>query len=67
VLIVETEGDEDPRGLLTLLRGEIADWWIPGEVIEVAAMPLAASGKIDKQRLRADYAAGKLKGAPARV
>ena len=67
VLIVETEGDADPKRLLALLRGEIADWWIPGEVIEVAAMPLAASGKIDKQRLRADYAAGLLTEAPARV
>jgi len=67
VLIVETEGDENPQALLKLLRGEVADWWIPDQVIEVAAMPLAASGKIDKQRLRADYAAGKLTGAPARV
>jgi fatty-acyl-CoA synthase len=61
VLIVETEGaDEDPRVLIDLLRGEVADWWIPDQVAEIAAMPLAASGKIDKNRLRADYALGKI-------
>ncbi|NWM10715.1 long-chain fatty acid--CoA ligase, partial [Escherichia coli] len=33
VLIVETQGSEgDPRALLALLRGKVADWWIPGEV-----------------------------------
>ncbi|RYD94623.1 MAG: AMP-dependent synthetase [Sphingomonadales bacterium] len=59
VLIVETEGG-DPQALLAMLRGKIADWWIPSQVIEIPAMPLAASGKIDKMRLRADYAAGLL-------
>jgi fatty-acyl-CoA synthase len=63
VLIVETEGDSDPAALLALLRGKVADWWIPGEVAEVSAMPLGASGKIDKQRLRADYAEGRITGA----
>ncbi len=60
VLIVETDGGEDPQMLLHLLRGKVADWWIPRDVIAVDAMPLAASGKIDKQRLRADYGAGKI-------
>ncbi len=64
VLIVESQG-EDPRALLEMLRGKVADWWIPGEVAEVAAMPLAASGKIDKKRLREDFAEGRI--AAARV
>jgi len=64
VLIVETEGDDSgPQALVGLLRGKVADWWIPREVAEVAAMPLAASGKIDKMRLRADYAEGKIASA----
>ena len=59
VLVVETDVDaDDPRALIGLLRGKIADWWIPDQIAEVSAMPLAASGKIDKNRLRADYAAG---------
>jgi fatty-acyl-CoA synthase len=62
VLIVETDDAQDPQALIGLLRGKVADFWIPGEVAEVAAMPLAASGKIDKQRLRADYAEGRIAG-----
>ncbi|RYE04315.1 MAG: AMP-dependent synthetase [Sphingomonadales bacterium] len=65
VLIVETEGKQNPQALLAMLRGKIADWWIPSQVIEIPAMPLAASGKIDKMRLRADYAAGRLTGETA--
>jgi len=61
VLIVETEGDDqDARALVDLLRGKVADFWLPDQVAEIAAMPLAATGKIDKNRLRADYARGKI-------
>jgi fatty-acyl-CoA synthase len=60
VLIVESDGATEARPLLDLLRGKVADWWIPDRVGEVAAMPLAASGKIDKNRLRADYEAGNI-------
>jgi len=44
--------------LLAALRGRVAAWQLPDRVIEIAAMPLAATGKIDKNRLRADYAGG---------
>jgi fatty-acyl-CoA synthase len=60
VLIVESEGRADLRALLDLLRGKVADWWIPDRVVEISAMPLAASGKIDKNQLRADYEAGNI-------
>ena len=64
VLVVEPRQGErvDPHALIAVLRGKIADWWLPGEVATVAAMPLAASGKIDKNQLRADYANGKIEG-----
>ena len=61
VLIVETAGDDhEPRALVELLRGKVADFWIPDQVARIAAMPLAATGKIDKLRLSADFAAGKI-------
>jgi fatty-acyl-CoA synthase len=63
VLIVETEGEseeQDTRALVDLLRGKVADFWLPDQVAEIPAMPLAATGKIDKNRLRADYARGKI-------
>ena len=43
--------------LLDALRSRVARWWLPDAVVRVAAMPLAMTGKIDKQRLRADHGA----------
>jgi fatty-acyl-CoA synthase len=62
LLIVQPQGgqDPDPQALIGALRGKVADWWIPDRVAWVPAMPLAASGKIDKNRLRADYEAGRI-------
>lgn len=65
MLIVEQAGSADPHALLALLTGKVADWWIPREVIAIPAMPLAATGKIDKPRLRADYAEGLITGRAA--
>src|SRR5262249_5287206 len=58
LLIMEPRRGEtlDVPALLRSLRGKVADWWIPDQVVEVESMPLAATGKIDKARLRADYA-----------
>ena len=44
--------DED---LLGELKGKVASWWIPQEVVRLRAMPLAPTGKIDKLRLRNEY------------
>jgi fatty-acyl-CoA synthase len=43
------------QALLDALRGRIASWWIPDAVVRLPAMPLAATGKIDKLTLRARY------------
>jgi len=58
ILVVEPRKSHplDDKDLLDALRGNVADWWIPDEVIRVAHMPLAATGKIDKNRLRTEYA-----------
>jgi fatty-acyl-CoA synthase len=40
------------------LRGRVASWWIPDAVVRVPSMPLAATGKIDKIRLRAAFGGG---------
>jgi fatty-acyl-CoA synthase len=60
VLVVEPQHSHtlDAKALLAALRGAVADWWIPDQVIQVDRMPLAATGKIDKARLRAEYAKG---------
>ena len=57
VLVIELAPGQafDPDVLLATLRGSVPDWWLPDRVIEVARMPLAATGKIDKAQLRLDY------------
>jgi 3-(methylthio)propionyl---CoA ligase len=62
VLIVESRQGipVDGLALLEFLRGKIASWWLPDQILEIDAMPLAATGKIDKNQLRAHYANGKL-------
>ena len=57
VLLVEIRkgheiSDED---LLAALRGRVASWSVPDRILRLAAMPMAATGKIDKAKLRADH------------
>lgn len=57
ILLVQTRGSDSvsDESLLESLRSRVAPWWIPDAVIRIGNMPLAPTGKIDKQRLRADY------------
>lgn len=57
VLVVETCNPIADDGLRAALKGRVADWWIPDRIERVDAMPLAPTGKIDKQRLRATFGA----------
>jgi fatty-acyl-CoA synthase len=43
--------------ILAFLEGKIARWWMPGEVRFVDDIPLGATGKVDKKRLRETYGA----------
>ena len=47
--------DIDDGTLKASLKGRVADWWIPDRIVRVEAMPLAATGKINKTQLRATY------------
>jgi len=62
VLVVELRPGEsgDAPTWIDALRGKVADWWLPDEVVQLPRMPLAATGKIDKMKLRADYEDGEL-------
>ena len=57
VLIVEMRSGEhlSDEALLAPLRGLVAPWWVPNSVVRLDRMPLAATGKIDKMRLRSEY------------
>lgn len=60
VLIVEPRSGHEVDGerLLAVLRGKVPDWWLPDQIVLIDKMPLAATGKIDKKSLRAQFAAG---------
>jgi fatty-acyl-CoA synthase len=47
-----TVSDED---IVELLRNRVPTWWMPDAVIRLSEMPLAATGKIDKRKLRAEF------------
>ena len=50
ILIVEPRQglSVDAKMLLEFLQGKIAGWWIPEQILQIDAMPLAATGK-DRQ------------------
>lgn len=58
VLVFESRKDHsiEPERVLQTLRGAVPDWWLPEKIIHIERMPLAATGKIDKVRLREHYA-----------
>ncbi|HET7792546.1 MAG TPA: 3-(methylthio)propionyl-CoA ligase [Rhizobacter sp.] len=43
------------EGLLQFFEGKIAKWWTPDDVVFVDAIPLGATGKMLKHRLREQY------------
>lgn len=57
VLIVEFRDDRElsDEDLVAPLRGRVPSWWMPDEVIRLPKLPLAATGKIDKRKLRAEF------------
>jgi fatty-acyl-CoA synthase len=57
ILVVQTREavQISDDALLAPLRGRVAPWWVPDEVIRVERMHLSATGKIDKARLRNEY------------
>ena len=60
VLVVEVrdEAEVSDEEIVAPLKGRVPSWWMPDAVVRLTAMPLAATGKIDKLGLRATYGAG---------
>ncbi|KGF69606.1 AMP-dependent synthetase [Hoeflea sp. BAL378] len=57
VLLVTVRKDQaiGDEALLAALTGRVASWWVPDAVIRLEDMPRAATGKIDKLRLKKLY------------
>lgn len=60
ILLVEMRNGTrlSDEALLAPLRGRVAPWWVPDEVLRLDAIPLAPTGKIDKMRLRSEFGNG---------
>lgn len=52
----------DKQEMLGYLKGKIADWWMPDDVVFVDELPHTATGKLDKKVLRAKYQDYRLPG-----
>ncbi|WP_262690052.1 AMP-binding protein [Kordiimonas aestuarii] len=58
LIVEEREGHTlQDQKLLEFLRRKLPNWWVPDEVVRLPKIPLAATGKIDKMRLRHDFGA----------
>ncbi len=57
LVVVRKPGMEvSKEELLAFYEGRIAKWWTPDDVVFVDAIPLGATGKMLKNRLREQYA-----------
>ncbi len=57
ILVCERPSEGLADEIRTLLSGKIAKWWIPDEIRFADAIPLGATGKIDKKALRLELLA----------
>jgi fatty-acyl-CoA synthase len=56
LVVVKKPGQEVTReALLAFYEGKIAKWWTPDDVLFVPEIPLGATGKIQKNRLREQF------------
>ncbi|KAF0184630.1 MAG: fatty-acyl-CoA synthase [Alphaproteobacteria bacterium] len=57
LLIIQKKPGEEPTkdAVLKFLEGKIAKWWTPDDVAFVDAIPLGATGKINKMALRETF------------
>ncbi len=55
IVALKEGGVADKQALLDFLKGKIASWWMPDDVIFVEEIPHTAIGKINKAALRAQY------------
>jgi acyl-CoA synthetase (AMP-forming)/AMP-acid ligase II len=61
LVVVKRPGQEVTREeVLAFFEGKIAKWWLPDDVVFTEALPMGATGKIQKNRLRDQYREYKL-------
>jgi fatty-acyl-CoA synthase len=53
--VIVLEGVATEADIRAALDGRIPHWWMPDAIVRVERMPLAMTGKVDKQELRRCY------------
>src|SRR5690606_785274 len=56
VLVLKPGATATAAELLEFLAGNVANWWIPDDVVFVDKLPLTATGKLSKLQLRQQFA-----------
>jgi len=57
IVVRELYSSVTAEDILAFLRGAVAKWWLPETISFVSALPLTATGKINKRVLREQFAA----------
>jgi acyl-CoA synthetase (AMP-forming)/AMP-acid ligase II len=55
VVVKKPDAQVTRQDLLQFYEGRIAKWWMPDDVVFVDAIPLGATGKVQKNRLREQF------------
>jgi acyl-CoA synthetase (AMP-forming)/AMP-acid ligase II len=55
IVVKKPNTDVTKEELLKFYEGKIAKWWTPDDVLFVDALPLGATGKVQKNKLRDEY------------
>lgn len=64
LLVVKRQGQDVTREeLLAYFNGKVAKFWMPDDVVFVEALPMGATGKVQKNRLREQFREHKLPSA----
>ncbi|WP_282608905.1 3-(methylthio)propionyl-CoA ligase [Pelagibius sp. Alg239-R121] len=55
LVVPRPEAEPDSESIRAYLSDQVAKWWLPDDIIFVESLPLGATGKILKNRLREEY------------
>ncbi len=56
LIVVRRPGSTlDGAALLDFMKGKVAGWWLPDDVVFADSLPMTATGKVHKLTLRAQY------------
>lgn len=55
LIVPKADAEQDKDSILDYLRDKVAKWWLPDDIVFVESLPLGATGKVLKNKLRDQY------------